>query len=75
VRALPERVVWQVSRDGHFAEARVRDTRSGRELRILAGGELVWSRRFRSDAEAECESAARAIQIVYEADCWRVVGV
>lgn len=72
VRPFHERVVWQLSHHGRLAEARIRRTTGGVELRILTAGELVWSRPFPVGSESQCQLAADEVRSDYERDGWQV---
>ena len=47
-----EHRVWMLTKRTHQAEARVRATPAGPELRILLDGELWWSQLFQPATEA-----------------------
>ena len=73
MRPLHERVVWQLSHRGSLAEARLRRTTGGLELRILTAGELVWSRLFPVGSESQCPRVADEVRGDYEREGWQVV--
>ncbi len=53
-----EHGLWTLEKAGHQAEARVRATPFGPELRILIDGELWWSQMFQPPTEAGLHAAA-----------------
>ena len=73
MRPFHEHIVWQLSHHGSLAEARIRRPPGGLELRILAAGELVWSRLFPVGSESQCRLVADEIRGDYERDGWQVV--
>lgn len=65
-----EHALWTLTKAAHQAEARVRSTPFGPELRILVDGELWWSQLFQPATEAGMRAAAERKREEFEAKGW-----
>ncbi len=65
-----EHRLWTLAKAEHWAEARVRATPGGPELRILIDGELWWSQLFQPATEAGLTDAAERKREEFEAKGW-----
>lgn len=66
-----EHGLWTLVKGEHRAEARVRATPYGPELRILIDGELWWSQLFQPATEAGMGDAADRKREELQAKGWR----
>lgn len=65
-----EHPLWTLAKAGHQAEARVRATAFGPELRVLIDGELWWSQLFQPATEEGMRAAADRKKDEFEAKGW-----
>lgn len=65
-----EHSLWQLTKAGHLAEARVRATPAGPELRLLINGELWWSQVVRPANEEALAAAADLKRNAFEVKGW-----
>lgn len=65
-----EHPLWTLTKAEHQAEARVRATPFGPELRILIDGELWWSQVFQPPTEDGMTAAADRKRDEFEAKGW-----
>lgn len=65
-----EHSLWTLTKADRRAEARVRATPFGPELRILVDGELMWSQLFQPATEAGMQDAAERKREEFEAKGW-----
>lgn len=66
-----EHALWTLVKEGHRAEARIRETPFGPELRILIDGELWWSQAVRPPTVDAIESTAELKRLEFAAKGWR----
>lgn len=70
-----EHTVWTLTKDARQAEARVRATPFGPELRILIDGELWWSQVVRPPDTSAVEAAAELKRLEFTAKGWALAAV
>jgi hypothetical protein len=66
--------LWQLTKGGHLAEARVRATPAGPELRLLIDDELWWSQVVRPATEDALTAAADLKREAFKAKGWAPAG-
>lgn len=66
-----EHTLWTLVKDEHRAEARVRTTAFGPELRILVDGELWWSKLVRPATPDAIEAVTELKRLEFVAKGWR----
>ena len=72
MRPYVEQPLWELVRNGRFAEARLRSVASGTELRVSISGEVVWKRLFNPGEDQARDAVADAVLAGFERAGWRL---